>query len=112
VNKIFELFEKGYNSRRILGVVIAFVLMGVACYYIGYGNGATDTVQIVVNAIPEMLDIELTPRAKMVMDSNPNIIRMAFTYESLGKLLSDFNLSANLKGGLGPTWHLYTNLSK
>lgn len=100
------------NKVEITVGFIVLLLIGIACYYMGYAAGATDTFTIIVKAIPEMLDIELTPRAKMVMDGNPDIIRMAFTQESLHKLLSDYNLSANLKGGIGPGWNLYSGLGE
>ncbi len=98
------------KEKELIIIGIIMIVVAALGYYIGYSNGAIDTLEVVADHIPEMLDIELTPRAKMVMDSNPNIIRMAFTEASLHKLLSDFNLSANLKGGIGPGWNLYSGL--
>jgi len=90
--------------KKIAITIVCLIIagIGVSCYYMGYANGAENTVRIIVDAIPEMLDIELTPRAKMVLDSNPGIMRMVFTQESLKKLLTDYeNIGVN-KGGVGP----------
>lgn len=92
----------GYKARRYIIVGLVVIAVALAGYYMGYGKGVLDTWRLIAENVEELIDIKLTPRAKMVLEGNPQILRLIITPESLEKYFQAVNYSWNIKGGLGP----------
>ena len=97
------------NKKEIIMTVIfalVTIAVGALSYSSGYRYGSTDMAALVLNYAPGILDIELSPRALMVLEGNPLIVRQILTIDTMEKLFSDFNKSAHAKGGIGPGYFL------
>jgi len=100
--------EKLSKREIIMGVVFVLVTIaiGALAHENGYRAGSTDMAKLVMDYAPEILDIELSPRALMVLEGNPLVIRQILTINSLEKFFAGLNQSAHAKGGLGPDYFL------
>ena len=91
---------------KVSVIILLLIAVGGISYSNGYRSGSTDMASLVLQYAPGILNIELSPRALMVLEGNPLIVRQILTIDTMEKLFSDFNKSANAKGGIGPDYHL------
>lgn len=98
------------NKKEITICCFLITIIGIICYFVGFSAGILETINIVIEAAPNILDIELSERALSVLMGNPAIFMQMLTPESMEKYLGDLEYSAELKGGLGPNWNLYSQL--
>ena len=103
--------SKEINKPIVAYVILSLLFVGALSYHTGYSKGTTDTIFTVAELAPNMLDIELTDKAKSLLISNPRIVFQVLTPESLEKLYSDLNYSATAKGGIGASWNVDINIS-
>ena len=90
-----------YQGRRLAIVILIILVVGFASYGSGYSKGTLNVLYLMAEKIPDMVDIQLTPRAKWALLSQPKFLYYILTPESVEKLLSDMNMSADAKGGIG-----------
>ena len=101
--------DEKLSKREIIIMVVSLLItiaVSALAHSSGYRAGSTDMAKLVMDYAPGILDIELSPRALMVLEGNPLIVRQILTIETLEKLFSDLNKSANAKGGIGPGYFL------
>lgn len=89
------------KQTHIIWACISLCL-AIALYYAGVANGMTKAFRIGLDAAPTMLNITLTERAKHLANSNPELVRLVLTEESIIRLGLSLKRSAEVKGGLGP----------
>ena len=91
-----------YQIRR-LGIIFFVTLMVlVGSYYAGYGAGVFDTWKLIAENAEDLLDMQLTARAKMILEGNPEFLRLVLTPETIQKFFDMIDKSAAAKGGIGP----------
>lgn len=59
-------------NRKALAVIA--ILIVIISFGIGYMKGASDAIEKAIDLGSEFLDIELTPRAKQILISNPALV--------------------------------------
>ena len=94
------------KKSEVVIAILGLIVVGLIAYYSGYGRGLMDSFQLIADNMEDVLDIELSDRAKMVLAGHPSILRQVLTRESMKNLLSSLNISAAAKGGIGPGWFL------
>ena len=82
-------------------VILIILVVGLGSYSSGYSKGTLNILNLMAEHIPDMVDIQLTPRAKWALLSQPRFLYYILTPQSVEKLLSDMNKSAEAKGGIG-----------
>ena len=95
-----------YKLRRYALLIIIVVISGFACYWLGYGAGMLGAFTLVADNVESMVDMKLTPPAKNMLKSNPLLLSLMLTPESLEKFFDDKGKS------LTPTWATSINISK
>ncbi len=91
------------EKKEIVIVILGLIVVGVIGYYSGYGKGVLDSFTMIAENVEDLLDMELTPRAKMVLTSSPQLLKLILTPETLEEHFSSIFKSAQAKGGIGPT---------
>jgi hypothetical protein len=92
------------TSSTALALIFIGLLIfsSLVCYYAGYANGMTKALRLGLDAMPQMLNITLTERAKHLANSNPELVKLVLTEESFTRLGLSIKRSAEVKGGIGP----------
>ena len=98
------------KKLELLVIFIIVIFFCYASYWTGYGAGTLNAIKIAAEHVEEVLDIQLSSRAKMVMLGNPKILFQILTPDSIDKLLKGYANAAELKGALGPDYWLYNKL--
>jgi len=91
-----------YQIRRVVAIVVLMVLCLIVGYSSGYGKGVIDSWTLIAENVEDLIDMKLTPRAKMVLTGQPDLLRLILTPETLEKHFEGYMLGAINKGGLGP----------
>jgi hypothetical protein len=91
---------KNLSNKIVFSCLVLALIVG--SYYVGVAEGMAKAFKLIALEAPTMLQVELTPRAKAILASNGELMKLALTPESLEKLLKGYTKSAELKGGLGP----------
>lgn len=85
-----------------IALVLGILLLLTISFHVGYSTGQIDTLRIVAQEAPNVLNITLTTRAKQTLEGNPMLVMRVLDLASIDELALNLEKSGKLKGGIGP----------